>query len=130
MSQVAFAINIAGRRRNKDHGHRHAIQSLESLLFFGFLVALGVLKPFKERLSSLADFAADREVDVALARLAAPGCEHALGNEVLLVVGQKDLGDLRDKLGMLVTHEALGATEEGFLVFLGSDHLLYWSVMS
>ena len=104
----------------------HAVQNLGSLLFRRFfLVALGVLEPFEERLSSLADLAADGEIDVALARLAAPGCEHGLGNEVFLVVGQKDLGNLRDKLGVLVTHEALGAAQEGFFVFLGSDHLPY-----
>ena len=96
---------------------------MESLFFLGFLIALGVLEPFEERFSGLADLAADGEINISLASLAAPCREHSLGDEVLLVVGQKDLGDLRDKFGVFIAHETLRATKECLLVLFGSDHL-------
>lgn len=103
---------------------------MTSLFFLGFLVALGILKPFEEGFGGLADLAADGEVNISLAGLAAPGCENPLGNEVFLVVGQKDLGDLRDKLRVFIAHETLSATKECLLVLFGSDHLFRWSAKS
>ena len=99
-------------------------QEKELLLFFGFLlIALGVLKPFEEGLGSLADFAADGQIDVALACFATPGFEYSLRDEVLLIVGEKDLRDLWDERRMLIANEALGTTEKSLFVLFGGDHL-------
>ena len=102
-------------RRSHDKG---------SLLLGFLLVALSSIEPFQKRLGGLADLFAGGEVDVFLAGLGAPSLEHVFGNKVLLVEGEQYLGDLGDKLGVFVADETFGATEEGFFVTLGGDHLL------
>ena len=103
---------------------RQKTTSIEtSLLLLRLLIALSIVEPFKERLGSLADFLACSQVDVFVALLGAPVLEHVFGDEVVLVVGQQDLGNLRNKLGVFLADEAFGAAEEGFFVLFGSDHL-------
>ena len=105
-------------------GHREHLSRKESPLFFGFLlIALGILEPFEEGLGSLADFAADGQIDVALACLAAPGLEYSLGDEVLLIVGEKDLRNLWDERRVLIANEAFGPAEKSLFVLFGGDHL-------
>ena len=103
---------------------RENFRDLSSLLLRFLLIALSVIEPFQERLGGLADLFAGGEVDVFLAGLGAPILEHVFGNKVLLVEGEQYLGDLRDKLGMFIANETLGATQEGFFVTLRGDHLL------
>ena len=97
--------------------------SLLLLLLLRLLIALSIVEPFKERLGSLADFLACGQVDIFVALLGAPVLEHVFGDEVVLVVGEQDLGNLGNKLGVFLADEAFGAAEEGFFVLFGSDHL-------
>ena len=108
-------LNLAARQKT---------MSIEiSLLVLRLLIALSIVEPFKERLGSLADFLACSQVDVFVALLGAPVLEHVFGDEVVLVVGEQDLGNLGNKLGMFLADEAFGAAKEGFFVLFGSDQL-------
>lgn len=49
------------------------------------LIALGILEPFDELLSALADLAAGLQVDVLLAGLGTPSLEGLLRDEVILI---------------------------------------------
>ena len=88
------------------------------------VVALSVLEPFDELSSGFADFLASSLVDKLGAGLGAPCLGDVLRDQVCLVVLQQYGGNLRDELGFLGAHEAFGASEEGLLVAVGSDHLL------
>ena len=101
---------------------RH-FQKQSSLLFGFLLIALSIVEPFQERLSRLADLLAGGEVDVFLTGLGTPILENVLGDKVMLVEGEQYFGDLRNKLGVFVADETLSATEEGFFMTLGCDHL-------
>lgn len=93
-------------------------------LLLALLVTLGVVKPLNELLGALANLAARGEVDVLLASLGTPSLEGLFRHEVVLVDLQQNAGDLGDELRVVVSDEALDATEESLLVTLRSDELL------
>lgn len=92
------------------------------LLLFRFVISL--LEPLQERLGGPADLLRYLDFNVFLACLGSPGCNSLLTGELVFEVRHKDARDSIDELGVLGTDEALGSTEEGFLVTVRSDHLL------
>ncbi|KAL8868651.1 MAG: hypothetical protein Q9174_004850, partial [Haloplaca sp. 1 TL-2023] len=85
------------------------------LLVVRFLFRLFVLrrlKPLKELLGRFANLLARGQVNILLAGLV-PRFEDVVADQILLVVGCKDLVDFSDELGLLLADKMLSAAKEG-----------------
>jgi hypothetical protein len=89
-------------------------------------VTLSLGEPCEECLGGLADLLAGREIDVLLAGLRAPFGNDILGEDVLIVQDQEDLGSLVVECSVLLTpksNESLDASKESLLMLLRCYHL-------
>jgi hypothetical protein len=87
------------------------------------LVTLGSFEPLDELFGRFADLFAGRDVDVFLAGFGAPFLERVFRDQVVLVILEKDGGDLRSQDGPVFADETLGAAEESSFVTFAGDYL-------
>jgi hypothetical protein len=108
-----------------DHFSVVNLTSVERLLFIrGLLFLLSSLEPGHELLGTLANLSARAYIHILLASLGAPGFEDFLRDQVIVVVLDEDSRDLSNQLGLFLAHEALGTSEECFLMAFRVDELL------
>lgn len=94
-------------------------------LLLGLLLGFG--EPGKERLGSLANLLRDGDVDISLGRAGSPLGHNLLGDEIVIVVELKDLGNLVVHLGLLageLANQTLGTAEKGLLMLLRRNKLV------
>ena len=95
-------------------------------ILLGVFVTLSLGEPCEKCLGGLADLLAGREINVLLAGLRAPFGNDVLGEDVLIVQDQEDLGSLVVECSVLLTpkaNESLDASQESLLMLLRCDHL-------
>ena len=93
---------------------------------FGVVITLSLVEPYKECLGRLANLLASRDVDVFLAGSGAPFLDHVFAENVFVIEEHEDVGGQLVHVWIVLavnSDESFDASEEGFLVFLGGDHL-------